>query len=344
MKKLKMGIICPSDIATRRFLPAVTTIDNIEFCGVAVNSVEERYGSNKPSTAEIKSMLIAEKQKSEAMIKNYGGELFDSYTSIVNSPDIDALYIPLPPALHYKWAKMALESGKHVFVEKPATTLLQNTSDLIGIAMKSGLSLHENYMFVFHKQLEAINNIVASGELGEVRLYRISFGFPLRALSDFRYNHSLGGGALLDAGGYTIKYASYLLGETAKVVYAQMNHKDSFEVDIFGSGALSNDQGLTAQISFGMDNDYKCELEVWGSKGTLTAMRVLTAPAGFNPSAIISRNGKKEIVELPADDAFQKSIFHFIECVNNDTARLENYKTIERQAGLVEDFVNLAIG
>ena len=59
-------------------------------------------------------------------------------------------------------------------------------------------------MFVFHNQLEAINDIVRSGEIGDVRLYRITFGFPRRDARDFLYNKALGGGALLDAGGYTM--------------------------------------------------------------------------------------------------------------------------------------------
>lgn len=58
-----------------------------------------------------------------------------------------------------------------------------------------------------------------------------------------------------------------LLGETARVVYSQLNGVDGFEVDVYGSAALVNDAGVTAQVAFGMDNGYKCELEVWGNKG-----------------------------------------------------------------------------
>ena len=121
-------------------------------------------------------------------------------------------------------------------------------------------------MFAFHNQLKEIAQIIERGEIGDVRLYRISFGFPQRAVNDFRYNKELGGGALIDAGGYTIKYAAMLLGETAHITAAQMNYTDEFEVDIYGSATLVNQDGATAQIAFGMDNSYKCELEVWGSK------------------------------------------------------------------------------
>ncbi len=339
---MKIGIICPSDIAMRRFLPALSEFDDIEFCGVGINSVEERYGMSVPSVDEIESMLRLERNRGEAIVEEYGGKLFDSYTNIVHTSDIDVLYIPLPPALHYKWALQALQSGKHVLVEKPATTSINTTRSLIKEASERRLALHENYMFVYHDQIKKISQIIDSGELGDIRLYRISFGFPLRAANDFRYDRRLGGGALLDAGGYTIKYASLLLGDTAKVICANMNSFGAYEVDMYGSGTLINDQGKTVQISFGMDNEYKCELEVWGSKAVLVTGRVLTAPTGFVPTARIIKNGKEEIVKLPADNAFKKSIERFKNCTVNAAVREENYLVIERQARLVQDFMDLA--
>ena len=237
---------------------------------------------------------------------------------------------------------MALDSGKHAFVEKPSTTNLADTEDLIRIASEKDLALHENYMFIFHDQLKAIDEVIVSGEIGEVRLYRISFGFPRRAQNDFRYNKALGGGALLDAGGYCMKYANYLLGNTAKVVSAQVNYLAEFDVEMFGSATMVNDEGLTAQLAFGMDNDYKCEIEIWGSQGTITSNRILTAPAGFVPTYTIKKNQDIETRELPADDAFLKSILRFKQCVEDPEVRNENYDILAQQEKLVEDFKTLA--
>lgn len=336
---MNIGIICPSEIALRRFMPALIKTD-FSFVGLAVNSPEERYGNQLPNCEVITSMLETEMKKARVFTDTYGGKIFSSYEEIINSSDIEALYIPLPPGLHYKWAKKALESGKHVLVEKPSTTSLSDTRNLISIAKEKGLALHENYMFNFHSQLDEIDKIVKNGELGEVRLYSIKFGFPIRSANDFRYVKSLGGGALIDAGGYCIKYATRLLGESARLVYSQLNNKDGFEVDMYGSGAFVNDEGTTAQIAFGMDNDYKCELEVWGSKGTLRTGRVLTAPVGFEPTITISRNGAVEESKLPSDDAFEKSIIHFIKCIKDEEVREQNYKALAVQASLVEDFLN----
>lgn len=340
---MRIGIICPSEIAIRRFMPALQKCDELKFVGLGVFSREERFGEKPVTDKTFKAALDIEKNKAQAFIDQYGGKIFDSYTDVVTSPDIDAIYIPLPPALHHKWAKLALEHGKHVLVEKPSTISAKDTQELSDIAKGKGLALHENYMFAFHEQLDAIERIIKSDEIGDVRLYRVSFGFPRRASNDFRYNKALGGGALIDAGGYTIRYATRLLGKTARIAYAQSNYlPDEFEVDMYGSAALVNDEGTTVQVAFGMDNNYKCELEAWGSKGCLTTGRVLTAPAGFTPTATIRKGNTDEIIELPADDAFLKSINHFVECVKDKGAREQNYEVITTQAMLVDEFKNLA--
>lgn len=341
---IRIGIICPSEIAFRRFLPALSKANELfVFAGVAYANPEEWFGTDKQIPADaIVQQQDTERAKAQTFIDNYGGALFSSYHSIIESKDIDAIYIPLPPALHYRWAKMALENGKHVLVEKPSTTSLSETAQLIEIASRKGLALHENYMFVFHDQIDAISNKISAGEIGDIRLYRIGFGFPLRQKNDFRYNKKLGGGALLDAGGYCLKYASLLLGETTRIVSAQANYIEGFEVEMFGSASLVNSDGIVVQLAFGMDNDYKCDIEIWGSKGTITSNRILTAPAGFTPSCQIKHNQSIETLPLPSDDAFLKSILHFSKCISSEYERKNNYKKIKYQSSLVEQFKNMA--
>lgn len=331
----RIGIICPSEIAFRRFLPALKEAGCFEYAGVAIAGKEEFVGA----TDEI---LAKERAKAQTFLDNYGGKIFEGYSTLIHSDGVDAIYLPLPPGLHYKWAKESLAAGKHILCEKPCTTALATTEDLIKDADAKCLAAHENYMFAFHDQLEAVNNIVKSGEIGDVRLYRISFGFPMRAQNDFRYNKALGGGALLDCGGYTLKYASMLLGPTATLKYAQSNIINGYSVDMYGSAAMVNAEGITAQIAFGMDHNYKCELEVWGSKGTLYTNRILTAPAGLVPEVIIRKGNEEEKRPLPADDAFKKSIIHFCKCIEDAETRKANYETLLRQARLVEQFRQLA--
>ncbi len=339
---MRLGVICPSEIAIRRFMPALEQCEDFTFAGIGIYTKEEKFGTQAVSDEVFSKALKRAKGKAEVFTGQYGGKIFNSYESIATSDEIDALYVPLPPALHFQWAKLALEHGKHVLVEKPSTVSAADTTELVRIAEGKGLALHENYMFAFHSQLNAIDEIVRSGEIGDVRLYRISFGFPMREANDFRYNKNLGGGALIDAGGYTIRYASRLLGPSVRLLSAVSNKIPGFEVDMYGSGMLVNDEGVTAQIAFGMDNNYKCELEVWGSKGCLNTGRVLTAPAGFVPTATIRKGNEEHTVELPADDAFLKSIRHFVTCMEDSEVRKAQYAAMIRQAELVDEFRRMA--
>lgn len=341
---IRIGVICPSEIALRRFLPSLQKAGNsFKFAAIAIALPEEWFSElSNISQETIDEQQSSECAKAQAFIELYGGEIIVGYGNLVTSDKIDAVYIPLPPALHFPWAKKALEAGKHVFVEKPSTTCLADTDELIRIASEKNLALHENYMFIYHSQLEALNEIVKSGEIGDVRLFRITFGFPLRQLNDFRYNKELGGGALLDAGGYCMKYANWLLGGTARIVAAQANYLDGFNVDMYGSATMVNDNGQIAQLAFGMDNDYRCEVEIWGSLGTITSGRILTAPVGFVPIYNIKKNQAIETRPLVADDAFLKSIMRFGDCVSNGSIREEEYELLKKQEYLVEDFKSIA--
>lgn len=314
---IRIGIICPSEIAFRRFMPALVQIKDFKFIGLSFNK---------------------NRVKAQKFIDLYGGKIFGGYDEIISSNEIDAIYIPLPPALHYLWAKKALEHGKHVLLEKPATLSVSDTQNLVEAADVKGLALHENYMFVYHKQMKEISEIIKSGEIGEARLYRIFFGFPRRPLEDFRYNKELGGGALYDCGGYTLKCARIMLGDSAQVLAATSNYVDGFEVDLYGTATLQNRNGDTAHISFGMDHDYRCELDVWASNGSLYTNRIMTAPVDFVPEVVIKKGADIEVRKLSPDDTFLKSILRFSDCIADANARKENYQIILEQGRLVSDF------
>lgn len=313
MSKINIGIIGTSEIAFRRFLPALLKNDKFNYIGIASRDLKN----------------------TEKFINEYGGVGYASYNQIINDENIDALYIPLPPALHYEWAKKALEKGKHVFLEKPSTTKLKDTKDLLKIANEKKLALKENYMFLKHKQLHRIKDIINDKEIGDLRLIRCSFGFPKRSSNDFRYDKKLGGGALLDCGGYPIRLMLELLGEKLKIDTSKLYYIDEFDVDLYGDVTLSNNN-VTAQISFGMDNEYKCELELWGNKGYIKAPRIFTAPPEYNVTFDIIKQGKAEIIEVGSDDQFYNSINHFYNCINDDKVRNDEYLYLERQSNLVE--------
>lgn len=334
-RKIRIGILSPSNIAEKRFLPALKKSINSEFVGMAHASMKEWVGANK-------GLISKENEKVKAVLEKFEGKLFDSYYALITSNEIDAVYIPLPPSLHFKWAKIALENSKHVLLEKPATTKIKDTLELIEISKKNNLALHENYMFIYHNQINYIKKIIDSNQIGDIRLIRLSFEFPKRANNDFRYNKDLGGGALLDCGGYTIKYASMLLGETAELKQAVSNYTDEFTVDIYGSAILKNEENHVVQLSFGMDNSYRCSIEVWGSLGSIFTNRIFTAPDNYNPIIEITVKNEMKKVELEKDDTFLKSIKSFENSIQDVNTREKTFKEIEKQAYLIDDFLRIA--
>ena len=311
---MRLGILGTADITFRRFLPALQQCPDITYAGVASRTPE----------------------KAKPFQQQFGGLIYDSYDALLADESIDAVYVPLPPALHYEWGKKVLQAGKHLFMEKPFATSVAQTEELLALAEEKGLTVHENYMFLYHSQLDWIREQVSAGVLGELRLIRASFGFPFRGKADFRYDKALGGGALLDCGGYPVRLATELLGGDVKVTACRLNGGRGLDVDVYGTATLENDKGQVAQISFGMDNSYKCELELWGSTGCLHTGRIFTAPAGFEPTVSVQKQTGTETVTLPADDSFRNSIDVFCALAAQPKLRPAFAQRIALQSKLVE--------
>lgn len=310
---MKLGILGTSDIALRRFLPALSKQKYFVYAGVATRGISS--------------------PKAEQFKQQFGGDVYASYADLLADDSIGAVYVPLPPALHYEWAEKALLTGKHVLLEKPFCTNIKDTEELLNLAEQRYLAIHENYMFLYHSQLSEIKKMLAAGELGEIRLMRMAFGFPKRGEDDFRYNKELGGGALLDCGGYPVRLALELLGAGTDVVQASLIQPLGYEVDLYGSAVLQNENGVNAQIAFGMDNAYKCELEIWGSEAALLAPRIFTAGADYAPELIVKTSSDEKKTRLEADDQFLHSIGWFAEKIENRT--VTDNELILRQAQLV---------
>lgn len=309
---MRVGILGAADIAKRRFLPALELINDLHFQGVAVSSVD-RVNAGKE------------------IVEKHGGQIYIGYERLLEDDGVDAVYVPLPPSLHYEWAKKALLAGKHVFLEKPSTTSLEESLELIQIADKRKLVIVENYGFVHHSQIKIMQDIIESKRLGDVRNIRTAFGFPRRSDSDIRHSKKLGGGALLDAGGYTIHAGMVFLGETAEVESISLNYLNDFDVDMYGCLTMKNSAGQTLQAMFGMDCFYKCELEVWLEKGYISAPRFYTAPPDLEPEIIVSSRECEEVIKAEKTDQFAQRIKFFVECCNDEEKRKQSYNSIAGQ-------------
>lgn len=314
---IRFGILGCASIARRMFAPALTEVDGAFLVAVA--------SRNTTRAADF--------------AKTFGCQAATSYDALLARDDIDAIYLPLPPSLHEHWAMRALAAGKHVLCEKPLTTGLAATRKLVECADRHNRVLAENWMFLHHRQMQTVFNILASGDLGEIKLLRATFGFPPLAADNFRYRADSGGGALLDAGGYTLRIARQLLGDPLEVLGAHLLTPPGSEVDRFGSALLLSPAGISAQVAFGFDCHYRCELEIWTGKGRLLAPRIFTAPPGFMPSIQIDRGTESETLNIPADNHFANAIRHFIGRIESQD---RNHDDLLRQASLTEALRNQA--
>lgn len=332
---IRIGVLGAADIAKRRFLPALASSKECELVGIAAATSAERdlkQNDSKSTDDDNPDRLL----KAKALVDEFGGTVFNSYEELITSDTVDAIYIPLPPSLHYYWGKKALQAGKHIYMEKPFTTDINDTEELLELASKKKLAVFENYGFTLNDQMRLIDELVKD-RIGELRLIRGYFGFPRRADNDFRHVKALGGGALLDCGGYTLKAARHFLGNDMKIIASTATQMPGHDVDGWGSVMAVNDDGLTAQLSFGMDNQYKCELEVWGSIGTIHAPRIFTPPAAFVPKISLTTKDGTEYFEAKPSDAFENGIGVFAECVMKSDKRNEEYLEILTQGKTVRD-------
>ena len=330
---IRIGVLGTSGIAERRMIPAIRKDASFQYAGAAWSTAEEM--GFEGTASDFEPLLLRKREKAARFQQSFGGETWEGYRTLLARPEIDAVYIALPPALHCRWAWEALTAGKHVLLEKPFTTREEDTRKLVGLARKNGLAVTENYGFPYHAQMEIIRAWMAEGAIGELRQVRATFGFPHRGANDFRYDRALGGGSLMDCGGYTVRAATAVLGKDVEVLAAAAGKTGGADVDLFGSALLRHKGGVPALLSFGMDHDYRCELELWGSKGTVTASRIFTAPDGF-PAPVVLKTAKGTETRTAADDQFLKILRRFAGCVDSEREREEEAREILLQSGLTE--------
>lgn len=319
MKKIKIGVLGTASIAKRSIIPAIKSLDeNFILVGIASRS----------------------KAKADEAANQFNTQPFYDYNSLINAELIDALYIPLPNAFHFEYALKALEAGIHVLVEKSVGCNLAEVEALVAMAREKECLLMENFQFRFHDQLNFLKSTIASGVVGDLRAVTSAFCFPPFPDSDnIRYQKDLGGGALLDAGAYTTKISTILLGNDLIVKSGTLNHNETHEVDIWGSAYLVDpDTGVSSSCIFGFDHYYQCGVQIIGTKGKITTNRLFTARDSFSPTFEVEVNGEeKRTIKLKPDDHFNNMLMHFYHAVFDANIRKKEYLQNLVQAKLLQD-------
>ena len=317
-KKLNIGVLGCANIAVRSIIPAILNLkEHFNLVGIAS-----------------RDMANAEKFAEMFQIKAFNG-----YKSLIDYADLDAVYIPLPNSLHSEWIEKALTQNLHVLVEKSLACDYETVVHLNESAEKKGLALVENFQFRFHSQLAKIKELISSGKIGELRCFRSSFGFSgLPSENDIRYQKSLGGGALLDAGAYPLKIAQMFLGLDIEVTAANLNFLPDKEVDIWGGAYVKQKNGeLFGEIAFGFNHFYQCNIEILGSKGKLYTNRIFTSPPEYEPILELETANGKEILKLSADNHFENMLKYFYELTQNNGDKKAEYIQNINQARLINE-------
>lgn len=295
-KRYKVGVLGCANIAIRSLLPAFLKVDCFQILAVASRNLD----------------------KAKALANQYNCKAYGDYDGLLDDSEIDLVYIPLPTGLHYEWVMKALNKNKHVISEKSLAVNYGEVEELVRVARKNGLLLIENFQFRFHLQHQWVRDCLQRNEIGDVRCFRSSFGFPpFSDSNNIRYSQKLGGGALLDAGAYTVKAMQVILPEyTFSLKAASLFKPSGAEVDIWGGAYFHCNDGIVAELAFGFDNYYQCNYEIWGSTGKLIATRAFTAPVNLNPIIILEKQGYREEFSLPKDDHFDNMLKYVVQCLD----------------------------
>lgn len=306
----KVGIIGCANIAIRSLLPAFFSSDRFVIAAIASRNLD----------------------KAIDLAVMYSCRAYGSYEELLLDNEIDIIYLPLPTGLHYEWILKSLHKGKHVISEKSLATSFQEVNRLTELATEKNLLLFENFQFRFHSQHQWVKELLQRNELGEIRCFRSSFGFPPFLDShNIRYSKDLGGGSLLDAGAYTLKALQVVLPNYFfELKAASLYQPCCSEVDLWGGVYLDCKEGVVAELSFGFDNYYQCNYEIWGNKGKLIVTRAFTAPANLKPIVILEKQDCRQEIPLPEDDHFGSMLRYVATCLDTGCYAEENKRNLQQ--------------
>ena len=256
------------------------------------------------SNPEVTVEMVAARDRARAdsfAARHRIARVADTYEAVVNDPDIDAVYIPLPNSLHAPWTLAALAAGKHVLCEKPFTS---NAAEAVTVAEAAaaaadrGLVVLEAFHYRYHPLAHRMREIVESGELGRLHHLEAWLCAPIPNKADIRYQFALAGGAMMDMGSYVVHMARMLGGEEPSVLSATAKLHGA-DIDRAMSAELQFPSGHTASVHCSMWSSSLLHLaaRVVGDQGEL---RVFNPIGPQYASWLTVRSGGTRRIEIPA--------------------------------------------
>jgi D-xylose 1-dehydrogenase (NADP+, D-xylono-1,5-lactone-forming) len=236
-----------------------------------------------------------------------------SYEELLADPEVDAIYNPLPNSLHVEWSIRALRAGKHVLCEKPMSRHPEDVQRAFDVAESEGRVLAEAFMWRHHPQLQRTRDLLAAGDIGELRMIRAAFAFRAANPDDIRLQGDLDGGGLMDVGCYCVNGARALACAEPERAYAEQI-VGGRGVDVALIGSLRFPGGVLAHFDCGLSYTGGDQLEAVGSEGSI----FLDDPWHGREAVIeLRRDGVVERIETGPANAYALELAEFEEAVRS---------------------------
>lgn len=283
--RLRIGVLGAAAIA-RQFIAAVAKSDEVEVVAVASRDAAKAADFAKATGI---------------------GRALGSYEALLADKDVEAIYNPLPNALHAEWSIKAVTAGKHVLCEKPLAVSGSEARAMFDAARNHKVYLVEAFPYMAQPQTLEVRKLVASGAIGTLRLIRSSFGVPFSDASNIRLKPDLAGGATMDAGSYSVSFARIIAGRCPVKVHASAIWATT-GVDQTLVGTLDFGDGLIAQIAASFATGYHRHGQICGESGFIETTYLNHPPTGGPPQFQIRRGptamSEIETVAVPPGNGF----------------------------------------
>jgi predicted dehydrogenase len=303
--RLRWGILGAARV-NERLLPAIAEAPNSQLVAIA---------SRRPGAAGETLRKYAPRLQ--------GVREYDSLEALLEDADVEAVYLPMANEEHAVWALRAIRYGKHVLIEKPMALTVPDIEAMEAAAREPRVTVMEGFMYRFHPQHARVQEIVASGLIGDVRSARASYSFMMRPARMYRLAREpgLGGGAMWDIGPYAIHSLRLCFGSEPVAVMATAKYVEN-GADSVTSGVLDFGDGRFGHFDISFERARRSEYEIIGTKGGVKCHAAWQLPGDVPVISWWTEDGRECMERFPAANHFNLEIEHFSDCVLNGKAPL----------------------
>lgn len=261
----------------------------IGILGAARISGASLIGPARATGHRVVAVAARDRARAEAYAAEHGVErVAGSYTELIADPEVEVVYNPLANGLHGPWNLAALAAGKHVLSEKPSASNAEEAAEVREAAAKAGTVFMEAFHYLFHPVTRRLHEVLASGEIGELRHVEAMVAIQAPPDTDPRWSLPLAGGAVMDLGCYSLHALRMLApwaGGAPRLVSARGGERSEMGVPRTESGeggAPGVDEWLDADLAFpgGATGSARCHMaydglemscRIIGSRGEVLA-------------------------------------------------------------------------